>query len=36
MSFSLDGQQFISVAAGQSIFTFALAPAAEAGAGDAP
>ena len=26
MSFALNGQQFISVAAGQSIFTFALAP----------
>ena len=27
MSFALDGQQFISIAAGQSIFTFGLAPA---------
>ncbi len=27
MSFALDGEQFISVAAGQSVFTFGLAPA---------
>ena len=30
MSFALDGEQFISVAAGQSIFTFGLAPGASA------
>ena len=34
MSFALDGQQYISVAAGQSIFTFALAPGADAGGND--
>jgi alcohol dehydrogenase (cytochrome c) len=35
MSFALDGQQYISVAAGQSIFTFALSPGADAGGNDA-
>ena len=34
MSFALDGQQYISVAAGQSIFTFALSPGADAGGND--
>jgi len=31
MSFALDGEQFVTVAAGQSLFTFGLAPEAEAG-----
>ncbi len=34
MSFSLNGQQFVSIAAGQSIFTFALSPGAAAGGND--
>ena len=34
MSFSLNGQQFVSIAAGQSIFTFALSPGAAGGNDD--
>jgi len=34
MSFSLNGQQYVSIAAGQSIFTFAVAPGADAGGND--